>query len=194
MSERTRINAEAATDLAAGASGMAPAERGRLAQASPMIVPEGVAAMWRPLAESVGVEEEKGDVMREETRNNAEAATLVAAASRLAPAGRLFLRLALVACVAALATALSAGAAMAQTGGGGFDPNALTSNLSSIAAGFILLIGIFGLGTCLYNRQTTAGIAVFVVCGIFAAVANNPDVMTSVGNWVFEQGGLTGGE
>ena len=198
MSGRTRDNAGAATNyLAAGGIRPTPAGRGRPGSASPAIMPEEVAAMWRPLGESDGVEKEEGDAMSERTSKNNESATVVAAARGLAPAGRLFVRLALLACVAALATALSAGAALAQPvdggGGGSFDPNTLSSNLIGYVGGFVLLIGCVVLATCLYNRQTTAGVVTFLVCGVFAAVCQAPEVMTSVGTWVFEQAGLSGG-
>lgn len=138
--------------------------------------------------------------MSERTRNNAGRATKAPQAAeavgrrwQVPAAGRFFVRLAALALFGALATALSAGAALAQSGGGSFDPNALSSNLISYVGGFVLLIGVIGLAKCLWNNQTVAGIVVFGVCGLFAAVCQGPDVMTSAGSWLLEQAGLSGG-
>lgn len=140
--------------------------------------------------------------MSEKTRNDTAAATPARPAARAvaagrpkaaSPAGRLFVRVALLAIFGALATALSAGAALAQSGGGGFDPNALSTNLIGYVGGFVLLIGVIVLAKCLWNNQTVPGIVAFLVCGLFAAVCQGPEVMTSAGSWLLEQAGLSGG-
>lgn len=110
---------------------------------------------------------------------------LVLAARR---AGSLITRVALT---VALGVVLFAGAALAQTGGGGgFDPKGMALGFAEVVGWIVLAIGIIVAAKALWNESLVRAVVAIFGAGLFCFVALNVEKLQGLGEWAWSLTGL----
>jgi hypothetical protein len=105
--------------------------------------------------------------------------------------GRMMLQVALTVALGVAFVVLVAGAALAQTGGGGgFDPKGMALGFAEVVGWVVLAIGIIVAAKALWNESLVRAVVAIFGAGLFCFVALNVEKLQGLGEWAWSLTGL----